>query len=67
MAGRRAKGNEIWAPWMSIQCIQGIFDSYVFEVIVGSSGALPIFHSLVSEKKKNTDHRAKQSEILASG
>ncbi len=37
---------------MSIQCIQGTFDSKVFKVILGSSGAFPIFINLVSRKRQ---------------
>ncbi len=35
---------------MSFQCIQGIFNSQVVEVILGSFVAFPIFDNLVSRK-----------------
>ena len=37
---------------MSIQCIQGTFDSKVLKVILGPFDAYPIFSNLVSRKRK---------------
>ncbi len=34
-ACRRAKRSEIWASGVTIQCIQGTFDSTVLKVILG--------------------------------
>ena len=53
-----------FGPRVSIQCIQGTFDTYVVKVILGSFGAFPIFDKLVSRKRIN---RAKRSEIWPSG
>ncbi len=48
ISGRREKRSEIWASEVSIQCIQGTFDTQVVKIILGSLGAFPIFDNLVS-------------------
>ncbi len=52
MADCRAKQSETWASEVSIQCIQGTFDSKVLKVTLGSVGAFPIFSNLVSRKQQ---------------
>ncbi len=61
-ACRRAKRSEIWASGVSIQCIQGTFDSYVLDVILGSFGAFLIFDQLVSRKRRVVEQNAVKIE-----
>ena len=60
--GRRAKGSEIWASGVSLQCIQGPFDSYVLEVFLVSFGAFLIFDKFCISK--TAGRRAKRIENL---
>ncbi len=48
---------------MTIQCIQGTFDTLVIKVILGSFSAFPIFKNSIS---KTAGHRTKWIEKLAS-
>ena len=62
---RRMKQREIWGSGVvSIQCTQVTFDNSVIKVILGSFSALRFLTSLYLEM---AGHRAKRSEIWASG
>ena len=44
----QSKTDENLGLGVSIQCIQGTFDSSVFKVIISSFGAFPIFDRIIS-------------------
>ena len=43
---RRAKRSESWDSWVVIEHIRGTFGLLAFRVILGSFGALAVFHNL---------------------